>query len=237
MLKQKFILGLALMAAVVLGGQTDVLAAGKKKEARFKVRVENVGSSMLMTQGGSYPFALSPGLFVVTKQKMDFFKSGKKAHAGLEAQAEDGNPGVLADELKTKVGSAYMGIFNTPVGAGGPGPILPGGAYEFEFMATEGMKLNVIAMFGQSNDLFYSPKDAINLFENGEAVSGDFTDKFMLWDAGTEINEAPGIGADQAPRQKGPNTGMAENGVVGLVKDGFSYPNTKDVLKITITKQ
>lgn len=238
MLKQKFIVGIAFAIAIVLGVQTSSFAFGKKQEAKFKVRVENIGSSQLTTEGGAkYPFALSPGLFVVTNKKMDFFKLGKKANAGLEAQAEDGNPGVLAEELKTKVGSVNMGIFNTPVGAGGPAPILPGGAYEFEFTASEGMKLNIIAMYGQSNDLFYSPKDAINLFENGQAISGDITDKFMLWDAGTEVNQAPGVGADQAPRQKGPNTGAAENGVVGLVKDGFSYPNTKDVLKITITKE
>ncbi len=30
------------------------------------------------------------------------------------------------------------------------------------------------------------------------------------------------------------NSGAAENGVVHLVNDGFSYPNIKDVLRITI---
>jgi hypothetical protein len=59
----------------------------------------------------------------------------------------------------------------------------------------------------------------------------------MLWDAGTEVNQAPGIGADQAPRQKMTNTGADENGVVHVVKDGFSYPETKDVLRITISAQ
>jgi len=58
-----------------------------------------------------------------------------------------------------------------------------------------------------------------------------------LWDAGTEANQAPGIGSDQAPRQKGPHTGVRENGVVHMVNDGFTYPNTKDVLRITISAQ
>jgi hypothetical protein len=98
------------------------------------------------------------------------------------------------------------------------------------------MRLAFVAMFGQSNDLFYAPKESIALFDvKGAPVTGDVTDKFLLWDAGTEVNQAPGIGPDQAPRQNAPNTGTAENGVVRLVKDGFRYPETKDVLRITIT--
>ena len=96
--------------------------------------------------------------------------------------------------LLTKVGSGKMGIFNMPIGADAPAPILPGGAFEFEFMAAEGMKLNLVAMYGQSNDLFYAPEKAIDLFVKGEAISGDITDKLMLWDAGTEVNQAPGVG-------------------------------------------
>lgn len=239
MLKQKFVVSFALLMALVLGVQSNIFASGKKKTAKFKVRIENVSDSDgLMTTGGAkYPFALSPGMFVVTNQKTDFFKVGKKAGEGLERQAEDGNPEILSKSLLTKVGSLNMGIFNMPVGANEPAPILPNGAYEFSFSATEGMRLNLIAMYGQSNDLFYAPEKAIDLFTNGEAISGDITDKFMLWDAGTEVNQAPGIGDEQAPRQKTANAGKAENGVVGMVKDSFTYPNTKDVLKITITKE
>ena len=131
-----------------------------------------------------------------------------------------------------------MGIFNTPVGADKPGPLLPGGVYEFSFDGTEGMKFNLIAMYGQSNDLFYSPKAALDLFDkHGNPLGGDITDKLLLWDAGTEINQAPGIGDEQAPRQKMANTGKTENGVVHLVKDGFTYPNTNDVLRVTITAE
>ena len=239
MLKQKFVVGFAFLMALVLGVQSNIFAFGEKKTAKFKVRIENVSNSDgLMTTGGAkYPFALSPGMFVITNKKMDLFKVGKQAGEGLERQAEDGNPEVLAKSLLTKVGSVNMGIFNMPVGAENPAPILPNGAYEFTFAAIEGMKLNLIAMYGQSNDLFYAPQSAIDLFMNGEAISGDITDKFMLWDAGTEVNQAPGIGDEQAPRQKAANTGKVENGVIGMVKDNFTYPNTKDVLRITITKE
>jgi hypothetical protein len=99
------------------------------------------------------------------------------------------------------------------------------------------MKLNFVAMYGQSNDLFYAPEKALDLFVKGEALTGDITDRLMLWDAGTEVNQAPGIGDQQAPRQKSANTGATEIGVVGPVRDAYSYPNVKEVLKVTITRQ
>jgi hypothetical protein len=226
----------------------QVAAFGQQNSTNFKVRIENISKSELMTTGGAkYPFALSPGLFIVSKGGVELFKVGGKASAGLEAQAEDGNPEILADESKAKYASNPAGVFNTPVGANGPAPLLPGfatgmmvsgGAFEFTFSATKGMKLNLIAMFGQSNDLFYSNKKAIDLFDKkGNAVTGDVTSALSLWDAGTEVNQAPGTGDEQAPRQKAANTGKAENGKVGMVKDGFTYPNIADVLKVTITKE
>ena len=236
-MKQKFMFGLIALAALVLGMQTSAFAA--KRTATFKVLIENISNSdgLAAADGSIYPFALSPGMFVVTNDKMNFFKAGKKANDALEALAEDGNPELLSKNLLTVIGSSRMGIFNMPVGTDKAAPILPGGSYEFTFTAEEGQKLNFITMYGQSNDLFYAPEKAIDLFTKGEAVSGDITAKLMLWDAGTEVNQAPGIGSEQAPRQKAANTGATEKGVVGTVKDGFSYPNTKDVLRVTITRQ
>ena len=219
-------------------GSTFAIDHTVKKQGTFKVRVENVSvmDGVAAQDGSKYPFALSPGFYTLSDDKMDLFKEGKKASAALEAQAEDGNPELFAKKFLTVLGSLHIGVFNTPVGASKPDPIFSGGAFEFEFVATEGMKLDLTTMYGQSNDLFYGPSQAIDLFDaSGNPVSGDVTDKFLLWDAGTEVNQAPGLGADQGPRQKGPNMGAAENGVVRLVKDGFSYPNTKEVVRITIS--
>lgn len=240
MTKQKFMAGVAAVAALVLGIQVNSFAFAKKvkKQATFRVRIENIGNAagLATSDGAKYPFALSPGLFIVNHKKQYFFDEGKKASKGLELQAEDGNPETLSKKLLTKVGSIHMGIFNTPAGTDKPGPLLPGNVYEFSFDGTEGMKLNFIAMYGQSNDLFYAPKEALDLFDkNGNPLNGDITDKLLLWDAGTEVNQAPGIGDEQAPRQKMANTGKAENGRVQLVKDGFTYPSTKEVLRVTIT--
>jgi hypothetical protein len=239
MLKRKFIAGLAIAVTLLAGIEANAFATGakKKKTATFKVRIENISSAdgVAGQDGAKYPFAVSPGAFYVDHKRTYFFDEGKKANAALEVQAEDGSPDLISKKLLTKVGSIYTGVFNVPVGSSMPSPALPGGAYEFTFTASAGMRLNLITMYGQSNDLFYSPKEALDLFDaNGDPLTGDITDRLLLWDAGTEKNQAPGFGDEQAPRQKAPNTGTAENAVVGLVKDGFNYPNTKDVLRVTI---
>ena len=81
-------------------------------------------------------------------------------------------------------------------------------------------------MFVQSNDLFYAPsEDGIALWDDaGNRISGDVTDQIMLWDSGTEENQAIGMGADQAPRQSGANTGAADedNTVRIVMGDGHS---------------
>ena len=100
------------------------------------------------------------------------------------------------------------------------------------------MKLSFITMFGQSNDWFYaSEPGGIKLFENGKPISSDITSKFILWDAGTEKDEEPGIGANQAPRQKAPNTGDAENGKVHKAKESKFFNMTNQFFRITVTPQ
>jgi hypothetical protein len=239
MFKQKFIIFAAIVllsfvgSGLAFGGGTR-----EAKKATFKIRVENIADAdgVAAQDGSKYPFALSPGFFIVSNKNSQIFETGKKAAKQLEAQAEDGNPEFFLKKYLSRIGSLYTGIFTKPIGKDMASPIFSGGAFEFEVYAEEGMKLNLAFMYGQSNDLFYAPDKSINLFDaNGNAFNGDVTGLFKLWDAGTEVNQAPGLGADQGPRQKGPNTGAAENGVVKLVGDGFAYPDTKNVLRITIT--
>lgn len=231
---------LTAIAAITLSFGTAVFATGKgeTKETVFKVRVENIADAAgISAQNGSrYPFALSPGFYIVSDRDSQIFSTGKKASPQLEAQAEDGNPSLFFKKYLTRVGSIFTGVFDKPLGSNAAAPIFSGGAFEFEVYGKAGMKLNLAFMYGQSNDLFYAPDRAIALFdEKGNPVNGDITDQLKLWDAGTEVNQAPGLGADQGPRQKGPNTGTAENGLVRLVSDGFTYPDTRNVLRVTIT--
>lgn len=241
MFKQKFII-LAIATLVAVSASTAAFAGGntKAKRATFKIRVENIsnGDGVAGQDNTKYPFALSPGFYIVSNKRSQLFETGKRASKQLEAQAEDGTPGLFFKKFVRKVGSLNTGLFDRPVGKDMTSPIFSGGAFEFEVTATAGTRLNLAFMYGQSNDLFYAPDQAIELFDAaGNPISGDFTDLFKLWDAGTEVNQAPGFGADQGPRQKGPNTGEAENGVVKLVSDGFTYPDTKSVLRVTITAQ
>ncbi|MCB0560644.1 MAG: spondin domain-containing protein [Lewinellaceae bacterium] len=120
--------------------------------------------------------------------------------------------------------------------SGATGLLLSGEQEQFTFHAGRGAFLNLATMFVQSNDLFYAfDEKGLELYdESGNAVTGDVTEYLGLWDAGTEVNEAPGDGPNQAPRQSGPNTGMDENGVVGLVNDGYTYPANESVIRVSL---
>jgi hypothetical protein len=217
-------------------------AASAAEKTTFRVRIENVstGTTLRSASGDTAPAPNSPGLWIVHTGKRVVFTSGKPDRGmGLEAQAEDGNPAQLAGSVKKMKQVVASGVFNTPAGDDKPGPALPGKAYEFTFQARPGERLTVTTMFGQSNDLFYAPsEEGIALFENGTPISGDITTRFHLWDAGTEVNEEPGFGPNQAPRQAAANTGPSEHKPVRRiedVKDGFNYPAVEQVLHVTIT--
>ena len=188
--------------------------------------------------GVTSPFA--PGVFAAHTGSSVLFQAGSADRGeGLEALAEDGNPAILAPAVAARAGVSASGAFAVPVGASGPGPLFPGSAYSFTFSATPGEKLSFATMFVQSNDLFYAPgANGIALWTSGgNPVSGDITDMIQLWDAGTEIDQAPGVGGDQAPRQAGPNTGAADpNNTVRVVNDA-RLPAVDAVIRVTITPE
>lgn len=201
----------------------------------FKVRIENI------TSGNTFVSPFSPGIYLVQKQNSaPIFVVGQPDFGeGLEDIAEDGSPGVLNQNLVNNPKVRSHGIFNTPAGANGPAPIFPGGAYEFYVTAKDKDYLNFATMFIQSNDIFIGPDaQGIPLFDgNKNPISGDVTAYVELWDAGTEVNEEPGVGPNQAPRQSGPDTGIDENGNVRLVDDVYTYPAVSDIVKVTVTPQ
>jgi len=222
---------------------TVATATRKIEPTKFTIRVENISNpeGMTASNGQKFPFALSPGMFVLTDKSAALFSDGKPARKnGLEMQAEDGDPsGLVASLMAMHHSSNLHGVFNTPVGAMAAGPIRPGDSYEFTFTATTGMKLFMTQMFGQSNDWFYAPgANGIAVFDSkGMPVSGDITDQFYLWDAGTEKDEEIGIGPNQGPRQKGTNTGENENGVVHRVGDSRWTARNKEFFRVTITPE
>ncbi|HEX6043628.1 MAG TPA: spondin domain-containing protein [Pyrinomonadaceae bacterium] len=239
MKRMKLAIRLALLTAVCVSQLTVAVATRKGESVKFKVRVENISSpeGMTASNGAKFPFALSPGMFVLSEKNAPLFTEGKPAKNGLEMQAEDGDPsGLLASLVAMHHSSNLHGAFNTPVGAMAAGPIRPGDSFEFTVTAMPGMKLFMTQMFGQSNDWFYAPAaNGIALFDaKGNAMNGDITDKFILWDAGTEKNEEIGIGPNQGPRQTGPNTGDDERGVVHRVKDARWQGKNAEYFRVTI---
>jgi hypothetical protein len=169
---------------------------------------------------------------------MPLFTSGMADSGnGLEGLAEDGDPSGLASSLGSNASVISFGVFNTPTSASSPGPLFPGSDYSFTFTAEVGDYLSLATMFVQSNDLFYSFGDGgIALFDvSGNPVTGDVTAQIMLWDGGTEANEFPGVGSNQAPRQSGADTGTDETWNIQLVNDDFSYPSTTSVISVTIS--
>ncbi len=181
---------------------------------------------------------IAPGVYAVHTVPSVLFAAGMPDRGeGLEALAEDADPSALGVAVAAKTGVVESGVFNTPEGASSAGPAFPGDAFIFTVTARPGDRLSFASMLGQSNDLFFAPAEAgVALFDAmGNPVSGDITGMFLLWDAGTEVNEFPGVGPNQAPRQPAPNTGLDENGEVRQVNDGYSYPAVDQVIRVTVT--
>lgn len=235
----------ALAAGLLIAAAPASIAAQYKSHdsgTEFTVRIENVSTpkTLRLSNGETAPAPTAPVLWVVhTKQDPLFTEGHRDRGLGLESLAEDGDPSKLATALEGTAGIVAVGAVAVPTGDMGPGPILPGKSYELQFTATPGQKLTLAFMFGQSNDLFYAPKgEGIALFdEDGKPLSGDIAPKLLLWDAGTEINQEPGLGPDQAPRQSGPNTGTSERGTIRPVRDRFTYPEVRDVIRVTVTPE
>ena len=166
------------------------------------------------------PFA--PGAFSVAASN-GIFTSGATSSDALEALAEDGNA------------AGFARIFNTPYGASAPGPIFPEDSYQFSFTATEGDRLSLATMLVQSNDWFVGI-DAANLFSNGSALTGDITHLARLYDAGTEVDMYSGAGADQPPRQSGPDTGGEEGETTMEENDpSTNVPTVANMVQISIS--
>jgi len=208
----------------------------------FTVRLENISTTdtlNIASDGSTQPVPLSPGAFIVHRNESDspLLLPRDSANAGLEAVAEDGNTAPYAAAVP---GSA---IFNIPVGSDAPGPIGPGGAYEFTVSAVDGDKLGFVTMFIPSNDWFYTPTDADNsldLFIGGQPVSGEVAQSdIAIWDAGTEADEEPGTGLNQVQRQSTANTGNPDTDtrVSSLSGRGQSVSLNGRVLRVVITPQ
>jgi len=202
----------------------------------FDIVFENV-SSPWTTSSGDVPLMFAPGVWVIHTEGEPLFSEGTSDRGeGLEALAEDGNPAELASTVMSKSAVVSSGPFSLELGYEATA-IGPGESFQFQIEARAGEHFTFAGMFAQSNDLFLAPApEGIALFDQaGAPISGDVTAQVSLWDAGTEVNEEPGVGNNQAPRQAGPNTGESEVKDVQKVDDEFSYPDSDGFVRVTIT--
>ncbi|WP_254832741.1 spondin domain-containing protein [Haloglomus salinum] len=252
--RRTFLLGAGAVgtSALAVGAGGSVLAdtrfSVQPREA-LRVRIENVstGTTLATTADGEaaeQPVPLSPGAFAVHSPDEPLFAHGAPERGnGLEEIAEDGMPGRLVESLSGRDSVTQAGAFTTPVGADGPGPLLPGDAYEFEVDVARGGPdnyLSAVTMFVPSNDAFYALGGAsgLKLVDGDELVTGDVTDHVSFWDAGTEVNQEPGVGPHQVQRQRGAGVGDVEREVVAPMREvnGYDYPAIADVVRVTVER-
>jgi hypothetical protein len=203
----------------------------------FQVDIENISAltSYTAQDGSPMPIVLSPAVWALAGGQSPIFTLGTPASSALQTFAEDGDPTALADALTLTDGVSLVGLANETISH--QSLLGPGEKYSFLVSTPRGERLSLAMTYLQANDLFVATPDVgASLFdEAGNARSGDITAEFALYDAGTEVNQAPGMGADQVARQTLPNSGASEQGVVQPVNDGFSYPAISAVLRVTIT--
>jgi hypothetical protein len=227
-------------SVALLAAAHGAAAQSSTGPTKFTIKVDNIskGEVLKLSNGKTAPFVSAPVLWVIHNGASNPIFTGGQPDAGkgLETLAETGNPAPLAKSLTGAKGIVSVGAEDLPVATTTHGPIVPGQGYQFEISAAPGQTLSLAWMFGQSNDLFYSNDRPIALFDAaGKPKSGDMTLQLSLWDAGTEVNEEPGLGPNQGPRQKTPDAGVAERKGVAHVSDRFSYPRTPVVLRLSIT--
>lgn len=217
----------------MLVGTAATLAAGLPSPGRamgpttFTVIIRNVAGdkTLKLPNGRTTNAPIAPGVYAVSKSGNGLFTAGGMADETLERPAEDGNFQPMLDKVTALQGLAAAGMF------------LPG--QPVTFTASPGDRLQFATMFVQSTDLFFAPKaGSIALFDlGGRAIHGNVTSQVALYDAGTEVNQPPGAGPDQAARQPKPDAGIGERVPVDLVanrRDGFSYPAAEAVVEAEI---
>ena len=215
---------LALALAAGLGGAQPA-DAGSAMTFTMTIEQLTTEHTLKLPDGSATRAPLSPATAVVYSGDNPLFTIGQPASPGLQRQAEAGEPGDLITAVQGAAGViAVMMLERTD---------------SFTFQAKPGEMLSFATMFGQSNDCFYAPKlGHIRLFDaDGQPIQGDRAIEVVLYDAGTEVNQIPGVGPDQGPRQdpKMWRQGALEHATVQPVRDTFAYPPVTEVIRVTVS--
>jgi rubrerythrin len=224
------------IARQFVAGASDGGDAGRM----FTVTVENVSTpGTLDTDRANGVVPLSPPVWAVYDGENPAFVPGEHANEGTGTVAEDGFPTTLVETLASAENVAESGVAPSPGGAIEGPPLGPGEPVEFGFSAAPGDQFTMETMFVQSNDWFYG-FEGLSLFEGSEPIAGDVTDAIAVYDAGTEVDTAPGTGPDQKPAQdpEAMDVGPKEDEPIQLAAErhpDFDVPDASEVIEVTIT--
>ena len=209
----------------------------------FTVTIQNVSTSTTLELGASpdRTVPLSPGVWAVYESG-SLFELNQQANLATERQAEEGMPGMKTDDLNDANWVRSNGEFASSGGTDGS-IIGAGESVSFTFNAEPGDHLQIMTMFGQSNDWFYAFNgNGLDLFNGDDPINGDVTSSIELYDAGTELDELPGFGLTQkVDHQTTINIGPVD--LVNSIKVAasrhttFNIPGKSSVIKVTIATE
>jgi hypothetical protein len=255
-------LSCAAVGIVAAAGAQSVARGGAVVTiTQFTVRVENVSkpSTLKLSNGRAVSIPLSAGVWAVHTAGNPIFTPGKlDAGLGLKGLAEAGLARDFAANLGSVAGVRAAGAFDKSLipritiggmnprkamavagTADGSGMLQSGRYYEFTIDARPGDRLSLASMIGQSNDgLIATGPEGIALFDaNHDPLTGNVTGQLALWDAGTEVNEEPGLGRNQGVRQGAPHAGDPERRPVRAMSDaefGALWPPVSKMVRVTV---
>ncbi len=209
---------------------------------QFNINMENTSAAgdLIPSVGDPTDILFAPGILILHTDDFALIEPGAPSlYPGFEAMVEDGSNADLIADLDGESGVISAESFAALDASYKDSPMLPGERATKSVDAVPGQRITVATMYGESNDVFVAAL-SIPLFDVDEnALETDATADLTLWDAGTEINEEPGIGDSQAPRQSAPGSGEDEGGNVveinGTDAAGFEYPDPSDMLSLRVT--
>lgn len=244
----------ALAASLPAAAQNGIADA---ESILFRVRIENVSNrrTLKLPTGRSVAVPLSAGVWVVHTGANPIFTPGVvEPGLGLKGLAEAGMATQFAANLGTLGAVRAHGVFDKPRGRprgmpnGGGGVdrasastmLQQGQHFEFAIHARRGERLSLAMMIAQSNDaLIATQPDGIAMFDSARnPIAGSVTSRLALWDAGTEVNEEPGMGRSQGLRQGAPHAGDPERMPVRVISEaefGSRWPAADQIVRVTIT--
>lgn len=197
---------------------------GAKSSAQLTALAESGNNKLLgdmVKEMTGIVTTLSPVLVVVyTGDINPIYQLDKKdSNIGLKELAQKGDASKLKSSLEGMANVRYVYV-------AGSEAVLPGKSVETGFKAWEGDKIAYVTMFGYSNDWFYANTEA-----TAANFKGDLTNKTVLLDNGTGVNQYPGAGVYQSLFDGTPQT---EDKTISKVTTTFPVPAVADVIKVTI---